>query len=269
MSLDDLPTPEEHRRAVGHVDRIRHRALRRRRLQAAAAAGLLVVIGLSVGLPLGLNGSSQSSRIQIIGGLPTSTPLSTPQPSVTPLRTNAPSTSPPNTTPLTVAPRSTASPPTTSTPATSSPTSSTTTPTTAPSSAPTVVPSGDYVDGQAGTPHYVLTVATTSAGFSGWMFFVYQDGHTSELFHYHADWQSQDTLTVHTDSTTLPFPFYDPPPYPEAGSQPISPGRSLPGTYHDQTLTLTGCSSYLYWADPSNTARPSSCSFGFNGNTIQ
>src|SRR6266568_2156278 len=62
------------------------------------------------------------------------------------------------------------------------------------------LPEGDYVDGLAGTPHYVLTVSRATAGFVGWLYFVYQDGRTSVMFHYAARAQDDGTFTFQTDA---------------------------------------------------------------------
>lgn len=133
--------------------------------------------------------------------------------------------------------------------------------------APTGPVPGFYVDGPAGTPHYVLSVADTSVGLAGWVFFVYQDGHVSETFHYHFSGtmpNGSGAVTMITDTSTEAFPYGRPPPFPQAGSRPIPAGRTLAGTY-GSTLTLSDCGAYLYWSNPANTVKPLPCSFSYTG----
>ena len=137
--------------------------------------------------------------------------------------------------------------------------------------------SGYYVDGPAGRPHYVLTVTATATGLSGWLFFVYQDGHISEILHYHSTQVTADVLTalsMVTDRTSQPFPFDNPPGFGQAGSQPIPAGRAFNGVYGssnkspEAALTLSDCGAYLYWANPADLSEPVSCSFTYNGTSI-
>jgi hypothetical protein len=105
---------------------------------------------------------------------------------------------------------------------------------------------------------------------AGWMFFVYQDDHVSETFHYHSTAVTPDVrlaFTIVTDTTSQAFPYGSPPPFPQAGSQTTAPGRTFAGTYRSEELTLPYCGSYLYWANPSNTSKTSSCSFSYSGTT--
>ncbi|HET6915275.1 MAG TPA: hypothetical protein VFH56_04230 [Acidimicrobiales bacterium] len=124
-----------------------------------------------------------------------------------------------------------------------------------------------YIDGARGTPHYVLSVTSTSTGLSGWMFFVYQDGHVSDIFHYHSTGTTPgvlDAVTMITDTSDQVFPYGNPPPGPQAGSQPVPPGRTFNGTY-GSTFALSDCGAYLYWANPANSSKPMSCTFTYSG----
>lgn len=122
---------------------------------------------------------------------------------------------------------------------------------------------GDYADSPS-APHYVLTVNANPAGFVGWLYFVYQDGRTSETFHYNASTNPDGTFVLHTDTPSAPFSVGRPPPYPQAGSSTIPPGNTYTGTDRDNTVRLDNCGTYLYWASPSNTSgSPASCIFTY------
>jgi hypothetical protein len=127
---------------------------------------------------------------------------------------------------------------------------------------------GYYTDGAAGTPHYDLTVNPVTGGFTGWLFFVYQDSRVSVLFHYTAAAKSDGTFTLTTDTTSRPFPFtYQSPPFPQVGSAAIGVGRHFTGAYAASIMSLDGCQSYLYWANPANLSSDA-CTFTFNGAKI-
>jgi hypothetical protein len=133
----------------------------------------------------------------------------------------------------------------------------TTTTTTAPS---VTVASGTYVDAAA-APGYVMTVNSTSNGFVGWLYFVYQEGTTSEVFHYSGHVSADGTLTVQTDTAAQAFSIGSAPPFPQAGSTPIPAGNVFSGTYSQNTIVLPNCGSYLYWATSAHLSEPLSCSF--------
>ena len=104
------------------------------------------------------------------------------------------------------------------------------------------------------------------------MFFVYQDGRVSEVFHYHSTHVTADLLlavSMVTDDPIQPVPFNNPPPFPQAGTALIPPGRAFAGVYGGTTtgtaMTLGNCAGYLYWANRAHTPRPLSCSFAYNG----
>ena len=143
-------------------------------------------------------------------------------------------------------------------------TSTSTVPTTI---SPSTVQPGYYVDEQSG-PSYVLVVTTIRVGLSGWMFFVYMDGHTSEAFHFHSTFQSGGAIVIVTDTTSQPFPDQNPSRFPQSGAQAIPAGHTYRGAFHFPTLTFPGCSTYLYWANPTNTTSPVSCSFTYHGTSI-
>jgi hypothetical protein len=131
------------------------------------------------------------------------------------------------------------------------------------------VPVGNYGDAGAGLPHYVLTVSRGADGVAtGWLFFVYQDGNTAVAFHYHAIERADDIVTITTDSSSEPFPYVSR--SPSATVPPIRVGQTFTATYQaaDRTITLQGCSDYLYFANPATSPVPSSCIFTFQGSTI-
>ena len=98
------------------------------------------------------------------------------------------------------------------------------TPATAAGSAVQDLPTGVYVDGRPGTPHYFITLTTHSDGtLSGTVSFLYKDGHTFQVFAFTGTTQP-GTLTLDLGSSTH---------------------GAVPGTYGNQTLTLTDCLTYL------------------------
>lgn len=128
------------------------------------------------------------------------------------------------------------------------------------------VASGAYIDESITRPHYVLTVAGGSATVSGWLYFVYQDGRTSVIFHYHGT-SDHGTLTLNTAVSASPFPYNGAghPPFPQAGSQPISAGQQYTASYSGNELLLKNCGSYLYWANQANYTPALSCRFSYHG----
>ena len=138
---------------------------------------------------------------------------------------------------------------TTTAAATTQPPKSTTTPpastTVAPQSADAVT-AGYWSDGVVGVPRYVLSVSGSGAAKSGWLYFVYQDGRTSPVSHYHLS-GSGTYMTLVTDQAPARFAVGSPPAFPQAGSTPMAAGRSLPASLSGGTLSLTGCGGYLYW----------------------
>ena len=138
---------------------------------------------------------------------------------------------------------------TTTAAATTQPPQSTTTPpastTVAPQSADAVT-AGYWSDGVVGVPRYVLSVSGSGAAKSGWLYFVYQDGRTSPVSHYHLS-GSGTYMTLVTDQAPARFAVGSPPAFPQAGSTPMAAGRSLPASLSGGTLSLTGCGGYLYW----------------------
>jgi hypothetical protein len=85
------------------------------------------------------------------------------------------------------------------------------------------LPSGVYVDGRPGTHHYFITLTTQSDGtLSGTVSFLYQDGHTFQVFAFTGTTQS-GTVTLNLGTTQ----------------------GAVSGTYGNQTLTLTDCLTYL------------------------
>ncbi|MGH9054389.1 MAG: hypothetical protein ACRDYY_00760 [Acidimicrobiales bacterium] len=110
-------------------------------------------------------------------------------------------------------------------------------------------------------------MSKTPAGFTGWLFFVYQDGRVSEVFHYDANTAAGGAFTLQTNASTEAFSTFTKgvslPPFPQAGATPIGPGHTYSGTYGNGTLTLTGCGAYLYWANPARDVPLESCTFDF------
>ena len=149
--------------------------------------------------------------------------------------------------------------------ATTQPPQSTTTPpastTVAPQSAGAVA-AGYWSDGVVGVPRYVLSVSGSGAAKSGWLYFVYQDGRTSPVSHYHLSGSGTD-ITLVTDQAPAPFAVGSPPAFPQAGSTPMAAGRSLPASLSGATLSLTGCGGYLYWV----AHAVASCVFHYVGAT--
>jgi hypothetical protein len=161
---------------------------------------------------------------------------------------------------------STASPSSTSpSPVAVSPSASPQAPIPAPTMTANEPSAGEYFDGPIGAPHYALTVATHPGGFGGWMFFVYQDGHTSEILHYNALTSSSGNFTLTSDTPPGALPFGSPPAFPQAGSSPIGPGKTFAGGFVGNSITLSNCGSYLYWAGPAGGSSPDSCTFTYSG----
>jgi hypothetical protein len=148
---------------------------------------------------------------------------------------------------------------------TSSATSTGPAPSNPPSPASGVTP-GAYVDESTNKPHYVLTVAGGPSTVSGWLYFVYQDGRTSLVFHYHGTLTS-GTLTLNTVASASPFPYNGAghPPFPQAGSQPISAGQQYTASYSRNEFVLSNCGSYLYWANKADYTPSLSCTFTYQG----
>lgn len=130
-----------------------------------------------------------------------------------------------------------------STPADSTPTTAPAPTTTSPFQVSAWLPSGDYLDGPIGTPHYVMTVIDMPYGFAGKLYFLYQDGRTSAPFTFTAQVSPAGTFTLTTNS-----------------------GATHPGTYSHNTLTLTRCGSYLTRASTTNPGNspPQSCTFNLS-----
>lgn len=99
-----------------------------------------------------------------------------------------------------------------------------------------VLPSGIYVDGSLGTPHYFVTLTVEPAGtLRGTVAYLYQDGQTSAVFTFTATSQS-GVATVKT-----------------------STGASITATYGKKQLTFGECPSYLPLA-----RSMADCTFGFS-----
>jgi hypothetical protein len=63
------------------------------------------------------------------------------------------------------------------------------------------LPSGTYVDGRPGTPHYFMTLTTNPDNtLSGNVSFIYQDGHTFSVFAFTATTQS-GSVSINMGST--------------------------------------------------------------------
>ena len=130
------------------------------------------------------------------------------------------------------------------------------------------LPVGDYWDGPEGTPHYVLTVdQVSSVIFSGWIYFVYQDGRIAPVLHYSATTGATGSVVLRSDASPSRFPLG--PGVVQAnegqpGSSPVPAGLSYPGTYRTNTVILSYCSAFLYWAAPHPGAGPAqSCTFTY------
>ena len=105
------------------------------------------------------------------------------------------------------------------------------------------LPSGVYVDGHQGTPHYFITLTTKPDNtLTGTLSYLYQDGHNFQVFAFTA-------TTTQTGTATL-----------TVGSQP----EALSATFANQTLTLDACLSYLGLAQTSTQ-----CTFQFSPNGLQ
>ena len=127
----------------------------------------------------------------------------------------------------------------------SSPSSSTSTTAIAPAAA---VATGTYAPaGAAGTPHYVITVSsTTSTGFDGAMNFVYQDGTTSRVFDFSATVTGRRAVATPSNVAA-----------PGSGAQTVSSVPSaLPIDIGTDALTFERCQAYLPQAHS-----PSACTF--------
>jgi hypothetical protein len=122
-------------------------------------------------------------------------------------------------------------------------------------------PTGSYADARAGSQRYEITVSSNQRLFTGWLYFIYQDGRTSLVFHYRAQATSGPTFIMRTDASPQPFTIGSRPPLPQAGSEPLPAGEALPGNYSHNTIVLSHCASYLYWANAAHTPRPASCTF--------
>jgi hypothetical protein len=132
------------------------------------------------------------------------------------------------------------------------------------------LPTGNYADGAAGTPHYVLRVDSTSpTEFTGWVYFLYQDGRTAAIFHYSATGQAAGAFSLKTDTSTQSFPVGTPSSQAtggQAGSSPIPAGLTYSGTYQADTVVLSNCGVYLYWATVHSGSGPAmSCTFTYSG----
>ena len=85
-----------------------------------------------------------------------------------------------------------------------------------------VLPSGIYVDGPRGTPHYFVTLTVEPAGtLRGTVAYLYQDGQTSAVFAFTATSQS-GVATLET-----------------------STGATITVTYGKRQLTFGECTGYL------------------------
>lgn len=102
------------------------------------------------------------------------------------------------------------------------------------------LPRAAYADSAGVIPGYVMTATDNAQGFSGTITFHYEDGRTGE------DYQYTATLA---DSTGFVMR--------------LSNGRSVDGSFKQNSLTLADCGSYLSWADPSAHpgTPPFSCTF--------
>jgi hypothetical protein len=103
------------------------------------------------------------------------------------------------------------------------------------------LPSGIYVDGRQGTPHYFITLTTKQDNtLTGTLSYLYQDGHNFQVFAF--------TATTQAGTATI-----------TVASQP-----ALTATYGNRTLTLDACLSYLGLAQTATQ-----CTFQFSPNGLQ
>jgi len=104
-------------------------------------------------------------------------------------------------------------------------------PTTTPSSVVSELPSGIYLDGGSGTPHYYVSLTTRSDGaISGSLSYLYQDGQTSAVFSFSG--------SANFGTATLTR---------SAGGGPISGPISV--TYSAKQVQFGECTQYLKFAE--------------------
>jgi hypothetical protein len=104
------------------------------------------------------------------------------------------------------------------------------------------LPSGVYVDGPQGTPHYFITLTTNPDNtLTGTVSYLYQDGHNFQVFAF--------TATTQAGTATI-----------TVGSQP----EALTATFGNRTVTLDDCLTFLGLADVSTQ-----CTFTFSPTGLQ
>jgi hypothetical protein len=119
--------------------------------------------------------------------------------------------------------------------ATPAPTTSTTSP------LASTLPSGTYTNGPSGTPHYFITLTTSTDGtLSGTVTFLAQDGRTPTAFTFTGT--SQDGVATLTPSQ----------------------GSTITAPFSANQLTLDGCTTYLQFATST-----SDCLFSFSPGGVQ
>lgn len=207
---------------------------------------------------LGLRLAQAASVLQALGlEVRTTTAASSPAPAGTVVSQNPPvgvTVAPGSAEALTVA---APSPSTTATRATTStaPTATTVGPpartTLAASSAPQPVPTGIYVDGSQGTPHYFISLVNGTAGqLTGSVDFLYQDGQTSVVFTFDGT-ANNGTATLHP--TAVPQGAGS------ASQAPASVPSAILATLGQDSLSLGECTSYLRF-----TRSLAECTFSYS-----
>lgn len=107
-------------------------------------------------------------------------------------------------------------------------------------------PTGAYADARAGSPRYEITVSSNERFFAGWLYFIYQDGRTTLVFHYRAQATSGSTFIMRTNASPESFSIGSRPSFPQAGSEPLPAGEALPEDYSHNAIVLSHCAPYLY-----------------------
>jgi hypothetical protein len=108
------------------------------------------------------------------------------------------------------------------------------------------LPSGIYVDGDQGTPHYFIALTTNSDGtLTGTVSFLAQDGQTSAEFTFTARTQS-GVATLKTSGGHVPN------------------GTVITATYSRNELEMGDCTSYLPFAQSN-----AECTFKYSPNGLR
>lgn len=127
--------------------------------------------------------------------------------------------------------------PTTTSPASTSTTRPTTT--APPATVSNPLASGTYANGSPGTPHYFLSVSSSSSGdLTGSVNYLYQDGQTSVVFTFDGSDQN-GTATVRPTSV---------PQNGAASQNPATVPAVISATYGQGSVDLGECVSYLHFA---------------------